>query len=222
MKCSNMRLRDCRMLRILYYHWKCYEAKRSYNHGSGNHVTNHGIKVTTCIQFRGNNNTLIIENGAVLLNSIVRITGNNNRVVLKKHSYVSGVEIFIEDKNCIVEVGENTFIGRNTHLACTEDHSSIIIGDKCMISASCQIRTGDSHSIVDLNGKRLNPASSVLINSHCWLGEGCKILKGVCLSENTIVSTGAIVTQSFGSNCLLAGIPAKVIKENINWDEKRL
>lgn len=217
-----MELRNIRLLRVLYYYYRTFESRHCYNHGHGNIVENLGVKVKNKFQFNGDNNKIVIEKGAVLKGTTIRISGSNCIVRLKECSFVSEAEIFIEDKNCIVEVGEKSFIGRHTHLACTEDHSSIIIGDKCMISASCQIRTGDSHSIVDMNGKRLNPAASVMINHHCWLGEGCKILKGVCLSENTIVSTGAIVTQSFGSNCLLAGIPAKVIKENINWDEKRL
>lgn len=174
------------------------------------------------IQFNGHNNKIVIEEGAVLKGTTIRITGSNCIVRLKKCSYVSEAEIFIEDMNCIVEVGEETFIGRHTHIACTEDNSSLIIGDKCMISASCQIRTGDSHSILDLAGNRLNPAASVAIGNHCWMGEGSKVLKGVFLRENTIVGTGAIVTQSFGSNCLLGGVPAKVIKENVNWDSVRL
>ena len=218
-----MNLRNIRWLRVLYYYYRTFESHCNYNHGHRNVVVNEGgVKVRNKIQFKGDNNKVYIEKGAVLKGTTIRITGSNCLVKLKKHSYVSEAEIFIEDKNCIVEVGESTFIGRRTHLACTEDNSNLIIGNQCMISASCQIRTGDSHSVVDMGGTRLNPAASVIIGNHCWLGEGCKVLKGVCLSENTIVSTGAIVTQSFGSNCLLAGVPAKVIRTDISWDEKRL
>lgn len=217
-----MDLRSNRILRIIYYYWKNYEAKHSYNYGKGNRIDNQGIKVATHIQFQGNNNHVIIERGTTLLNCTIRITGNNCKVFLKNKCHVTDVEIFLENNNCHVEIGKGTFIGRHTHIACTEDNSQIIIGDKCMISSSCQIRTGDSHSVLDLDGNRINPAASVHINNHCWLGENCKILKGVKIGKDSIISTGAIVTKSYGDNVLIGGIPAKIIKNNINWNQKRL
>lgn len=217
-----MALNNNRLLRTLYYRWKHFEDKHSYNHGNGNLMVNKGIKVASRIQFFGNNNTLIIEEGAHLLNTTLRITGNNCSVVLKKHCYVTEVEIFVENNGCRVEIGERTFVGRHTHIACTENGSELIIGGNGMISSYCQVRTGDSHSVTDLDGNRINPAASVYIGEHCWLGEGSKVMKGVTLGQDSVVSTGAIVTKSYGCNVLLGGIPARVIKEKINWNEKRL
>lgn len=217
-----MTLRDNRLLRSLYYRWRNYESRRSYNHGKGNRVINRGIRLGTRVQFRGKNNELIIEDGAVFANTTVRITGNNCRVVLHNRCLVTDAEIFVENNNCLVEIGARTFIGRHTHLACTEDRQKLIIGGNCMISSNCQIRTGDSHSVLDSVGNRINPAAAVNIGEHCWIGEGVKILKGVTISDDCVVSAGAIVTKSFGSNTLLGGVPARVLRENINWDEKRL
>ena len=217
-----MDLKNNRILRTLYYYWKNYETKHSYNYGKGNRIKNNGIRIASRIQFRGNNNVVIIDKGAALLNCTIRITGNDCIVFLNKNCYVTEVEIFVENNNCMVEIGNKTFIGRQTHIACTEDNSQIIIGGEGMISSYCQIRTGDSHSILDLDGNRINSAASVRIGQHCWLGEGCKVLKGVILGDNCIVSTGAIVTKSYGSNVLIGGVPAKIVKENINWNEIRL
>ena len=84
-----------------------------------------------------------------------------------------------------------------------------------------QIRTGDSHSIFDENCIRINSAESVTIGDHCWIGQGSKVLKGVTLNNDVVVSTGAIVTKSFGSNTLIGGVPAKMLKEKIKWDKER-
>ena len=143
-------------------------------------------------------------------------------VILKAKSYVSGAELWVENNNCELSIGERTFVGHHSHLACTEDRSKLMVCDNGMISSHVQVRTGDSHSILDMDGNRINPAQSVIIGSHCWLGEGSKVMKGVTLESDDIVSTGAIVTKSFGKNVLLGGIPAKVLKENVTWDKYRL
>jgi len=217
-----MNTRNSNLLRTLYYHWKNLSGKHSYNHGKGNKIQNNGIKVASRIHLNGNNLQFIIEDGAVLLNTAVSITGNNSIIILHKHSFVEQAELVIEGNGCYIEIGNKTYVGNHTHIACTEDGLKIIIGGEGMISSYVQVRTGDSHSILDDKGIRINEAKSVYIDKHCWLGEGCKILKGVRLAANTVVSTGAIVTKSFNANVLIGGIPAKILKENINWDEKRI
>ena len=147
--------------------------------------------------------------------------GYDNEVVLKANSYVSSAELWVENNGCHLEIGVCTFVGHHSHLACTEDGSRLIVGGDGMISSYVQIRTGDSHSIVDMEGHRINQAQSVMIGNHCWIGEGAKVMKGVTLEGDDVVSTGAIVTKSFGKNVLLGGIPAKVLKENINWKSER-
>lgn len=218
-----MNLREIGVLRKAVYVWRNIQNRHSFKHGKNNVIENFGgQKVNSRIQIDGNNNRVVLEKGCMFLNSLIRISGNDNKVVLKANSYVSGAELWVEDKQCVLSIGERTFIGHHSHLACTEDESKLEIGDDCMLSSYVQIRTGDSHSIIDENGKRINKAQSVMIGNHCWLGEGAKVMKGVTLEGDDIVSTGAIVTKSFGKNVLLGGVPAKVIKENINWRNERL
>ena len=218
-----MSLRDITIIRKAVYVWRNWRNKHSYTSGKNNKILNKGgVKVASHIQIAGNGNKLIMEKGCMLLNSLVKISGNNNEVVLKANSYVSGAELWIEDNNCLLSIGERTFVGHHSHLACTEDERKLIVGDDCMISSNVQIRTGDSHSIVELEGNRINPAESVEIGNHCWIGEGSKVMKGVRLEGDNVVSTGAIVTKSFDKNVLLGGIPAKVIKDNVTWDKERI
>lgn len=218
-----MSLRDITIIRKAVYVWRNWRNKHSYTSGKNNSIVNHGgVKVGSRIQITGNGNKLIMEKGSMLLNSLVKISGNNNEVVLKANSYVSGAELWVEDNRCLLSIGERTFVGHHSHLACTEDGSRLIVGGDGMISSYVQIRTGDSHSIVDMDGNRINPAQSVMIGNHCWIGEGAKVMKGVTLEGDDVISTGAIVTKSFGKNLLLGGIPARIIKENVKWDKERL
>lgn len=218
-----MQLKEIAWIRRVAYIVRNFRNKHSYTSGRNNRIRNTGgIRVGSRIQISGNGNVVVIENNALLLNSLIHIIGDNNRVVLKSKSYVSGAELWVENNQCSLIVGERTFIGNKSHLACTEDGIRLVIGDDCMISSSVQIRTGDSHSILDMEGKRINPAHSVKIGNHCWLGQGCRILKGGELGENVIVSTGAIVTKVFGDNVLVGGIPAQVLRENVTWESRRI
>lgn len=218
-----MNLKSIFFLKKAVYLWRNYQNRHSFKRGGNNAVINEGgQKVGSRIQIMGNGNKVVLEKGCMLLNSLIRIEGDDNEVVLKAKSYVSGAELWIEDTHCTITIGERSFVGHHTHLACTEDESKLVIGNDCMLSSYVQVRTGDSHSILDLEGNRINKAKSVTIGNHCWLGEGSKVLKGVTIGEDVIVSTGSIVTKSFCNNLLLGGIPAKVLKENVNWDKNRI
>ena len=218
-----MNLKEIGILRKTYYMWRNYRNRHSFKRGKNNIVDNlGGQKVGSRIQISGNGNKVILEKGCLLLNSLIKISGNDNLVILKANSYVSGAELWVENDNCELSIGERTFVGHHSHLACTENGSKLLVGRDGMISSYVQVRTGDSHSIIDMDGHRINQAKSVFIGDHCWLGQGSKVLKGVTLKGDIIVSTGAIVTKSFGKNMLLGGIPAKVLKENVIWDSRRL
>lgn len=215
-------LRRVRILRILIFYFRHWADKRSFVKGSNNSIQNKGIKIASRIQIKGIGNVFINETGSVIYRSVIRINGAGNRIVLHSGAYISGAELYIEDNNCTIEIGSNTYVGHHSHLACTEDGRVIKIGNKCMLSSYVQMRTGDSHSILDLaNHNRINYAADINIGDHCWIGEGARILKGVNLENDTVVGTGAIVTKSAGPNELLAGAPARVVKENISWDEQR-
>ncbi len=214
-------LRNNRFIRSLVYRFRLIRERYSYCSGRNNMSSIKGIKVGSRIQINGSDNQVQVETGAVLKKARLFIQGNHNKIIIDSNAYLEGADIHIEDNNCSIEIGECSFIGAS-HLACTEDGRSIMIGKDCMLSSNINIRTGDSHSILDREGKRINPAESVKIGDHCWIGEGAKIMKGVTLQKDTIVASGSIVTHSFPSNVILAGNPAKPIKENVFWDERRL
>ena len=116
----------------------------------------------------------------------------------------------------MIVIGNQTSI-RGGQLAALEG-TSITIGEDCMFSHSIAFRTSDSHVIKDHDGNRINPAKSISIGDHVWLGAHVTVLKGVEIASNSIVGIGAIVTSSLStSNTIYAGIPAKKVKENINW-----
>ena len=91
-----------------------------------------------------------------------------------------------------------------------------------MFSSDIRISTGDSHSILQ-DGKRVNPSENVIIGDHCWIGTKVDILKGSRICNGSIVGCRALVLSKFEEkNIVLAGVPAKKVKENTDWCRERV
>jgi acetyltransferase-like isoleucine patch superfamily enzyme len=66
--------------------------------------------------------------------------------------------------------------------------------------------------------QRINPPQSIYIGYHTWICESVRVLKGAYIGHDSVVGMGSIVTnKKFEPNSLITGIPAKVVKTNINW-----
>ena len=100
---------------------------------------------------------------------------------------------------------------------------SITIGRDCLFSSDLVFRTGDSHSLTDLSGRRINPARDITVGDHVWIGHRALICKGVVLPRDCVVGTGAVVTRgAFDEHTVIAGSPARTVRQNVSWDIRRL
>lgn len=193
-------------------------------HGKNNNTIylNKSFIKKTSIQIHGKNNIIHLSNQCLLSNCRITISGNNNLILLGENVSAVNCEIYIEDNNNTVSIGKESHISGTTHLACIEE-SQIIIGRQCLFSSEITFRTGDSHSILDLNGHRINPSENIIIGDHVWIGNKVILMKGTVIAQNSIVATGSVVTRKFeDTNVIIGGVPAKVIKQGINWDENRI
>ena len=88
---------------------------------------------------------------------------------------------------------------------------SIIIGDRCTITHGCIIL---SH---DRSKKRINPKDkgkgTVRLGNDVFIGVNSVILRDVTIGDYSIVGAGSVVTKDVPPNVVVAGNPAKIIKE---------
>lgn len=76
---------------------------------------------------------------------------------------------------------------------------------------------------MDIEGERINFAKDIWIGDHVWAGQQVIVLKGAYIADESIIGTRALVTgKKFNEGVVLAGAPAKVIKENVSWDHRIL
>ena len=100
---------------------------------------------------------------------------------------------------------------------------SITIGHNVAISEHVVIRDSDNHKVIKLSDKdekiiESEVTSPIVIEDHVWIGMGATILKGVTIGNGSIVAAGSLVNKNVPPHSLVAGIPAKVVKTNVTWD----
>ena len=104
----------------------------------------------------------------------------------------------------------------------SDRREKISIGSDCLIAYNVVLRTGDSHAIFDENSRRINNAKDISIGDKVWIADGVIVLKGAKIADSTIIGSNAVVTgKSFPSHTVIAGNPAKIVKENVTWTPER-
>jgi acetyltransferase-like isoleucine patch superfamily enzyme len=186
------------------------------------------IKVGTSIVrnsvvfIKGNFNEILIGNDGRLDNLKINIQGNYNRIYIDDSTNLNEAEFWIEDDYGKISIGKKTTVQGKTHFACIEG-CEIKVGQDCMFSTEIVFRTGDSHSIIDSNGIRINKSKNIIVGNHVWLGNKTIINKGVEILDNCIVGAGSIVTKSLGdTGAVIVGAPARVVSRNVNWLRERI
>lgn len=117
--------------------------------------------------------------------------------------------------------GGRIIIGENTGLSGSTVYSmeSIKIGKNVLVGASCKIIDNDFHPLrpelrVPYDPNTIKKAP-VEIGDGCFIGTNSIILKGTKLGKNCVVGAGSVVHGSWPDNSIIAGNPAKFIKQNI-------
>lgn len=176
------------------------------------------------ITINGDNNIIIIEKPYNFLNSTIKISNNKNA------SLFIGKNSRLYDFHLLVWDGDSQTLNFGIDMLCNGltfitrgEKNTIIIGNDCIFADEVFIRLDDGHSIIDTNtGKILNHTpKSFSIGNHCWLCKGVKVTKNAQIPNNTIVGMGSVVTKKFiNEGTIIAGNPAKVVRENVTWDRK--
>ncbi|KOY87017.1 acetyltransferase [bacterium 336/3] len=113
-----------------------------------------------------------------------------------------------------IRIGNHVGIGEFAYLG---GGGGLEIGDECIIGQyfSCH---PENHHYSDysksIRWQGVN-RKGIKIGKNCWIGSKVTILDGVEIGDGCIIAAGAVVTQSFPSNSIIGGVPAKIIKNRI-------
>ncbi len=177
---------------------------------------------------------------------IFNVKGQNN--VIKIHLPLlirNKLDIFVYAADTFLEINQDVEIG-NLAIALVEGQKHVLrigqkttfggveivqhgntecyIGEDCMFSKDVIIRVVDGHTILDCHNNVINsPKHPLTIGRHCWIGVGSVLLKNVVLPDYTIIGSRSVVSKEFNEpHTIIAGVPAKIIKRNVNWDRRSI
>lgn len=110
----------------------------------------------------------------------------------------------------VIRVGSHTFLN-GVRVGCRR---SVEIGKWC-IFADARVTDNDAHSVYPDRWDRDAPvdASPVVIEDNVWVCLAAIILKGVRIGYNSVVAAGAVVTNDVPPNSVVAGNPARIVKQ---------
>ncbi|GAA0412721.1 sugar acetyltransferase [Acrocarpospora corrugata] len=111
----------------------------------------------------------------------------------------------------IVRIGGSCSIGRGSHIV---GHQSIVIGSHVFTGPYVYI-TDQNHVYDDPEvpiGRQWPRNNPVEIGDGCWLGAGAIILPGTRIGRQSVVAGGAVVRGEFPDHCVIAGVPAKIVR----------
>lgn len=194
---------------------------------NGNVVVNPRRTQNYTVRFYGENATMEIYEPCYLDGSRFMLY-NSDKFTIKQNvaaaiqvmgsaECVNGAAVLYTDENCTLN---NTAFYLNS---CPD--TFIKLGKDCMFSFDVSVWASDTHQIIDTKSNCIinNNKKGVVFGDHVWCGTRCTILKGTRVADNSVIGAQSLVSGNFEQpNVILAGNPAKQIKQDITWKRAAL
>lgn len=147
---------------------------------------------------------LILGYGSIYIGDNVTIGGNATFIVSYK-----------TNPDPTISIGNDVTIGYATFFSCAD---SIRIGNKVLIASGCSIYDNNNHPVDPAARAKNEPVgpkdiAPVVIEDGSWIGARSTILKGVTVGRGAVVATGSVVTKDVPAMTVVAGNPARVVKQ---------
>lgn len=150
------------------------------------------------------------------LGANLTVIGDNSRVRIGRACAINGFVSLLCPTGSTLTVGAGTTMVQVSIQL--HEPGEIMFGEDCMVSSQAYVALSDIHPIYDrATGARVNAAASVTIGDHVWLGLRSMVMKGSTIGDGAVIAAGAIISGPVPAHAVAAGVPARVVRENIAW-----
>jgi acetyltransferase-like isoleucine patch superfamily enzyme len=154
-----------------------------------------------------------------LPNGIPLVTGGHLKMMIGNNvtigrATIGASKVYDEP---ILSIGDNTSLHYGIIISVAKE---VRIGRNCLFAVNCLIMDSDDHPMDPVKRAAGQPVEKgmvrpVIIGDNVWVGAFSAILKGVSIGDNAVVATHSVVTRDVPPNSVVAGAPARVVKENL-------
>lgn len=125
---------------------------------------------------------------------------------------IDSYEIYKYNPN--LNIGNHVSIERNCHIGCIH---KIVIGDNVLIGSNVLIEDHSHGKTFDYSKFRrkleLVSNGDISIGNNVWICDNVVILAGAKIGNNCVIAANSVVNKEFPDNCLIGGVPAKIMKK---------
>jgi acetyltransferase-like isoleucine patch superfamily enzyme len=155
---------------------------------------------------------LNLEEGCQIVGLSQRGIVFGDRCTVGRQAMIAPTNIFGGEPGEGLKVGDNSNIGHFAFVGCS---GYIEIGDRVLMGPRVTL-LAENHNIDDpsqpIKAQGVE-RQTIVIADDCWLGAGSIILAGVSLGAGSVVAAGAVVTRDVPPMTVVAGVPARVVRE---------
>ncbi len=188
--------------------WRKVKEKIIENTLQKSRVLFYSILSTITIKAQKNQPVLANGEGTIVIGKNVVFGVRYASDYYTKYAYLNA-----RTKTSYIEIGDHCMM--NNNLSIISDGMCIIISQKCLIGSNVQILDSDFHELnpQDRFGGKDVKKKDVYIEENVFIGNNVTILKGVRIGKNSVLGNGAVVTKDIPENVVVAGNPAKIIRQ---------
>jgi acetyltransferase-like isoleucine patch superfamily enzyme len=148
----------------------------------------------------------------------VRVRGrpavsNHGRMVIGERvqlvSTIATLEL-VADEGGLLEIGERSLVNFGCSLVATE---LVRIGPRCQIGPYTMMLDNDFHRVEPERRLERPPSAPIIIGENVWVGARVIVMAGVTVGDDSCIGAGSVVTGDVPPRTLVAGVPARVIRE---------
>lgn len=126
----------------------------------------------------------------------------------------AGTSIRVDD-NAKLTFGDVFSCNKNCLIRCNK---RINFGNRVLIGWNCTFNDFDGHTIIH-NDMPLVNRGDIKIGNHVWICSDCLIMKNAVVADECVVSARTVLAKEIPvSHSLIAGMPARIVKNNIVWE----